>query len=166
MGRRVVRSRGEATGEHGARLTGARTRASCTPRCTGWGAVAAMIHVPTNKTYFCGHFDKITMVLPNHGLARQPKWQPTAWVGCYTITRLQAGQEPSRIVADATIAEPTITAETFHVKQAPSAQPEPLQGAAVVEVQGLRKWQGAAVVEVQGLRKRGSAVRNETERHC
>lgn len=161
-----MRSRGEATGEHGARLTDAVTGACCPPKCTGWGAVVAMIHVPTNKTYFCGHFDKITMVLPNHGLARHTKQQPTAWVGCYTITRLQACQEPSRIVADATIAEPTITAETFHVKQNPSAPAGPLQGAAVVEVQGLRKWQWAAVVEVQGLRERGSAARNEAEWFC
>ena len=92
--------------------------------------------------------------------------QPPAWVGCYTITRLQAVSVPTWIVADATIAEPTVTAETFHVEQAPSAPAEPLQGAAVVEVQGQRKWQGAAVVEVQGLRERGSAARNEAEGFC
>ena len=111
-----------------------------------------MIHVPTNKTYFCGHFDKITMVLPNHGLAMLTVTQPPTWVGYFTIIRLQACQEPSRIVAGATIAEPTVTDETFHVEQAPSAPAEPLQG--------------AAGVEVQGLRERGSAARNEAERFC
>ena len=153
-------------GERVMRLTGAPTRACCPPKCTGWGAVEAMIHVPTNKTYFCGYFDKITMVLPNHDLAMLTVMQPPAWVGCYTITRLQAGGKLSRIVADATIAEPTVTAETFHVEPAPSAPDEPLQGAAGVEVQGLRKWQGAAGVEVQGLRERGSAARNEAEGFC
>lgn len=166
MGRRGARCRGEATGERGARLTGAPTRACCAPKCTGWGAVEAMIHVPTHKYTQVAIFDKITMVLPNHGLAMLTVTQPPAWVGYCTIIRLQAGQELSRIVAYATIAEPTVTAETFHVKQAPSAPAEPLQGAAGVEVQGLRKWQGAAEVEVQGLRERGSAARNEAERFC
>ena len=166
MGRRVARCRGGATGERGARLTAARTRVNCPPKCTGWGAVVAMIHVPTNKTYFCGHFDKITMGLPNHGLAMLTVTQPPAGVGYCTIIRLQAGQELSRIVAGATIAGTTVTAVTFHVEQAPSAPDEPLQGAAGVEVQGLRKWQGAAGVEVQGLRERGSAARNEAEGFC
>lgn len=166
VGRNEARCRGEATGEREARLTVAPTRVNCPPKCTGWGAVVAMIHVPTNKTYFCVHFDKITMVLPNHGLAMLTVTQPPAWVGCYTITRLQAGHKPSRIVADATIAGTTVTAAMFHVEQAPSAPDGPLQGAAVVEVQGLRKWQGAAGVEVQGLRERGSAARNEAEGFC
>lgn len=125
-----------------------------------------MIHVPTNKTCFCGHFDKITMVLPNHGLAMPTVTQPPAGAGCYTITRLQAGRKPNRIVTDATTAGTTVTTETFHVKRTPSAPAEPLQGAAVVEVQGLRKWQGAAVVEVKGLRERGSAARNEAKGFC
>ena len=166
VGRNEVRSRGEATGEHGARLTGAPTRVNCPPKCTGWGAVVAMIHVPTNKTYFRGYFDKITMVLPNHGLEKPTVTQPPAGVGYCTIIRLQARTLPIWIVADATIAGTTVTAETFHVEQAPSAPDEPLQGAAGVEVQGLREWQGAAGVEVQGLRERGSAARNEAERFC
>lgn len=92
--------------------------------------------------------------------------QPPAGAGCYTIIRLQAGRKPIRIVAYATIAGTTVTAETFHVKQAPSAQPEPLRGACVAEVRGLRKWQGRAVVEVRGLRGRGSAARNEAKGLC
>ena len=106
------------------------------------------------------------MVLPNHGLTCGPKCQPPTWVWCFTIIRLQAWAVPTWIVAYATIAETTVTAETFHVELAPSAAAGPLQGAAGVEVQGLRKWQGAAGVEVQGLRKRGSAGRNETKRYC
>lgn len=125
-----------------------------------------MIHGGAGKTYFCGHFDKITMVLPNHVLRMPTVTQPPAGAGCYTIIRLQAGAVPTWIVAGATIAGTTVTAETFHVKQAPSAQPEPLRGACVAEVRGLRKWQGRAVVEVRGLRGRGSAARNETKGLC
>lgn len=111
-----------------------------------------MIHGGAGKTYFCGYFDKITMVLPNHGLACGPKRQPPAGAGCFTIIRLQAGSMPLWIVAYATIAGTTVTAETFHVKQAPSAQPEPLRG--------------ACVAEVRGLRGRGSAARNEAKGLC
>ena len=124
-----------------------------------------MIHAGARKTCFTGYFDKITMVLPNHGLACRLKWQPPTGVGCFTIIRLQAGLMPLWIVAYATIAVTTVTAETFHVELTPSAAAGPLQVAAGVEVQWLRKWQVAAGVEVQWLRKRGSAVRNETKRH-
>lgn len=125
-----------------------------------------MIHAGARKTCFTGYFDKITMVLPNHGLACGPKLQPPTGAGCFTIIRLQAGAVPTWIVAYATIAGTTVTAETFHVEQAPSAQPEPLRGACVAEVRGLRKWQGRAVVEVRGLRGRGSAARNEAKGLC
>nr|CDL66022.1 unnamed protein product [uncultured bacterium] len=125
-----------------------------------------MIHVGARKTCFTGYFDKITMVLPNHGLTCGPKWQPTTWAGCFTIIRLQVDTVPTWIVACATIAGTTVTAETFHVELAHPVAAGPLQWAAVVEVQWLRKWQWAAVVEVQWLRKRRSAVRNETKRYC
>lgn len=138
--RSEVRCHCAAVGEHETRLTPAVTRACCAPKRTGWGAVVAMIHENTKKTCFWGYFDKITMVLPNHGLEMPTVTQPLAGVGWCTITRLQAGAVPTWIVAYATIAETTVTAETFHVELPPSAQPEPLRGACVAEVQGLRKW--------------------------
>ena len=125
-----------------------------------------MIHEYTSKHAQEVIFDKITMVLPNHGLTMLTVTQPPAGVGCYTIIRLQAYCKSIRVVAYTTIAGTTVTAETFHVEQAPSAPAEPLQGAAVVEVQCLRKGQGAAVVEVQCLRGCGVAVCSETTRHC
>lgn len=125
-----------------------------------------MIHAGARKTCFTGYFDKITMVLPNHGLACGLKRQPPTGAGCYTIIRLQAGAVPTWIVAYATIAGTAVTVETFHVEPAPSAQPEPLRGACVAELRGLRKWQGRAGVKVRGLRGRGSAARNEAKGLC